>query len=404
MSYELLESNGGRQIKAWIQGVPLGENARQQLRNLASLDFIHSHVAVMPDVHYGIGAAVGSVIATNGAIVPAAVGVDIGCGLIAQRTSVTATQLPDNLAQLRTEIEAAIPHGGLGRKGGWKKQVPPQIERHFNKSGLAEDLQRLTNKHPELQKANSLIHLGTLGGGNHFIELCLDEKQHLWVMLHSGSRGIGNRIGRYFIARAQKQLANKLNKKKLPDKNLAWFQQGEKDFNDYLDAVAWAQDFALANRRLMLERILKVLHQKLPPFTLKQSAVNCHHNYVARERHFNAEVWITRKGAVRAGAGELGIIPGSMGTKSYIVRGKGNPQSFQSCSHGAGRAMSRNEARHRFSLEDHRRATTGVECRKDEGVLDETPAAYKNIDKVMEAQRDLVEIAHTLKQVVCVKG
>ncbi len=404
MNYEILQSRGGAPIKAWIRGVPLEEAARRQLYNLASLDFVHGHVAVMPDAHYGIGSAVGSVFAARGAIIPAAVGVDIGCGMIAQRTSVKAAELPDSLARLRAGIEAAVPHGGMGREGGWRNGAPPRVERHFEKSGLGEGLRRLGAKYPELLKANSLIHLGTLGGGNHFIELCLDEEQRLWIMLHSGSRGVGNRIGRSFITRARERLEHGECGGPLPDRNLAWFRQGDDLFNDYLDAVAWAQDFALSNRRLMLERTLEVLRRELPPFSLEQAAVNCHHNYVARERHFGAEVWVTRKGAVRAGAGELGIIPGSMGTRSYIVRGKGNPQSFESCSHGAGRAMSRGEAKRRFSLKDHRLATSGVECRKDRGVLDETPAAYKDIDAVLAAQGDLVEIAHTLKQVVCVKG
>lgn len=402
--YEIIET-GNAIIKAWTKGVPVEDAARQQLVNVAGLPFIHSHVAAMPDVHWGKGATVGSVIATKGAIIPAAVGVDIGCGMMAVQTSLTASHLPDSLAGLRSAIEHAVPHGGKGKTAGWGDHTPSRVTNRFESSGLASGLARLEDKHPAVAGANSLVHLGTLGSGNHFIELCLDEADRLWVMLHSGSRGIGNRIGTYFIQEARKQLEKKELGHALPDRDLAYFVEGaDVLFDDYTAAVLWAQDFARTNREVMMERILLTIRDLLPPFQTTKQAVNCHHNYVARERHFDADVWVTRKGAVRAGAGELGIIPGSMGAKSFIVRGKGDAESFQSCSHGAGRSMSRTEAKRRFTLEDHAQATAGVECRKDAGVIDETPAAYKDIDAVMAAQTDLVDVLHTLKQIVCVKG
>ncbi len=403
--FETIET-GGAPVKAWIKGVPVEDSARMQLANVARLPFIHSHVAAMPDIHFGRGATVGSVIATRGAIIPAAVGVDIGCGMMALRTSLTAEELPDDLSMIRSDIERSVPHGGVGPKGGWMKGVPNPIASRFADSGLADRLTAIEAKHPKIRGANHVIHLGTLGTGNHFIELCLDEEARVWVMLHSGSRGIGNRIGTYFIAEAREALTKRGYG--LPDKDLSWFEEGEALFADYVEAVLWAQDFARANRETMMERVIASLRYRLPKsaakFRIEKEAVNCHHNYVARERHFGADVWVTRKGAVRAGAGELGIIPGSMGAKSYIVRGKGNEQSFCSCSHGAGRKMSRTAAKEAFTLADHRAATDGVECRKDRGVIDETPGAYKDIDAVMAAQTDLVEVVHTLKQVVCVKG
>jgi tRNA-splicing ligase RtcB len=391
-------------IKAWVDGVPVEDAARRQLFNIAALPFIHAHVAVMPDVHLGKGATVGSVIATRGAIVPAAVGVDIGCGMMAVRTSLTAGDLPDSLARLRLGIEAAVPHGGVGLRGGWKDGVPNAVGRRFVESGLADRLEELEERHPAIRNAQSVTHLGSLGGGNHFIEICLDEEERVWAMLHSGSRGIGNRIGTFFIARAREALDRRQLTRPLPDKDLAWLEEGEREFEDYIAAVGWAQEFARHNREVMMAAVLRVMRDQLPPFRMHKQAIDCHHNYVEREAHFGAEVWVTRKGAVRAAAGDLGIIPGSMGARSYIVRGLGNAQSFHSCAHGAGRRMSRGEAKRRFTLADHRAATAAVECRKDAGVIDETPAAYKDIDAVMAAQTDLVEIVHTLRQVVCVKG
>jgi tRNA-splicing ligase RtcB len=391
-------------IKAWVDGVPVEDAARRQLFNIASLPFIHGHVAVMPDVHLGKGATVGSVIATRAAIVPAAVGVDIGCGMMAVRTTLTAGDLPDSLAKLRLGIEAAVPHGGVGLKGGWKDGVPNAVGRLFSETGLADGLKDLEDKHPAIRDAQSVTHLGSLGGGNHFIEVCLDEEARVWAMLHSGSRGIGNRIGTHFIARARESLDRRQLTRPLPDRDLAWLEEGEPLFEDYVAAVTWAQEFARHNREVMMAAVLRVMREQLPAFQMQRQAINCHHNYVERETHFGAPVWVTRKGAVRAGDGDLGIIPGSMGAKSYIVRGKGNAESFSSCAHGAGRRMSRGEAKRRFTLADHVEATAAVECRKDPGVIDETPMAYKDIDAVMAAQADLVDIVHTLRQVVCVKG
>ncbi|HEV8113610.1 MAG TPA: RtcB family protein [Planctomycetota bacterium] len=403
-NYDLLETEGGVPIKAWIRGVPMEDEARRQLENVARLPFVHRWVAAMPDVHYGIGATVGSVVATRGAIVPAAVGVDIGCGMMAVQTSLRAADLPDDLGPMRAAIEKAVPHGRTaGRRdpGAWHDPPAPAAEAWKE---LGPAFERIARKHPKVKDANTVVHLGTLGTGNHFIEVCLDESDTLWFLLHSGSRGVGNRIGSYFIELAKKDLGHRLGN--LPDEDLAYFEEGAEHFADYVEAVDWAQRFAMKNRELMMAAVVRAAASVhgIPPFDAQLVAVNCHHNYVARERHYGADVFVTRKGAVRAGLGELGIIPGSMGAASYIVLGKGHPEAFESCSHGAGRAMSRTKARQVFTLADHRAATAHVECRKDEKVLDETPGAYKPIDKVMEAQRDLVEVVHTLRQVVCVKG
>jgi tRNA-splicing ligase RtcB len=406
MPYEVIKGDGGVPIKAWTVGVPIEDAARQQLLNVASLPIVHRWVAAMPDVHWGMGATVGSVIPTLGAIIPAAVGVDIGCGMIAQQTTLRAADLPDDLRGVRGAIERAVPHGrtdngGRSDRGAWG-QLPPAVAERW--TGLQPGYARLVANHPKLGSGNDVNHLGTLGTGNHFIEVCLDEAERVWFMLHSGSRGVGNRIGTYFIRLAREDMRRHIAN--LPDKDLAYLKEGSRHFDDYVAAVEWAQTFALANRSLMMDAVVRAVAAVpgMPPFRLAAQAVNCHHNYVARERHYGADVFVTRKGAVRAGAGDLGIIPGSMGARSFIVRGKGNAASFQSCSHGAGRAMSRTEARKRFTLADHAAATAGVECRKDADVLDETPGAYKPIDAVMRAQDDLVAIVHTLRQVVCVKG
>jgi tRNA-splicing ligase RtcB len=404
--YQLFKNEDGVPIKAWIRGVPFEQTAADQLRNVARLPIVHKWVAAMPDVHWGIGATVGSVIPTSGAIIPAAVGVDIGCGMMAVRTNLSANDLPESLRGLRGAIEKAVPHGrtdrgGRADRGSWGRP-PPRAESAWKE--LHADYARILARHPSLDRGRTYEHLGTLGTGNHFIEICLDERDRMWVMLHSGSRGVGNRIGMYFIALARKDMRGHIAN--LPDQDLAYFSEGAKHFDDYVFAVEWAQRFARRNRDLMMEAILETLTRSsdLPPFRADLLAVNCHHNYVAKEQHYGKVVFVTRKGAVRAREGDLGIIPGSMGARSYIVRGKGNPESFHSCSHGAGRAMSRREAKRRFTVDDHMRMTSGVECRKDADVLDETPAAYKPIDKVMEAQSDLVEVLHELRQVVCVKG
>lgn len=401
---------GGAPIKAWIDGVPLEDAARRQLVNVASLPFIHHHIAAMPDVHWGMGATVGSVIPTKGAIIPAAVGVDIGCGMVAARTALTASDLPDGLAGLRIAIEKAVPHGrtnhgGDGDRGAWHNVPDAAVAALRDESNLATRLAVIAGKHPKLARSAERAprHMGTLGTGNHFIEICLDETDAVWVMLHSGSRGIGNQIGQYFIERAKEDMRRWFIN--LPDQDLAYLAEGTQNFDDYVEAVEWAQTFALANRSMMLNATMRALGQSLGrTFAWGSVAVNCHHNYVAKEQHFGANVWITRKGAVRAREGDLGIIPGSMGARSYIVRGKGNADSFHTCSHGAGRAMSRAEAKRRFTVADHAAATAGIECRKDADVIDETPMAYKSIDAVMAAQVDLVEIVHTLRQIVCVKG
>jgi tRNA-splicing ligase RtcB len=385
-------------IKAWVAGVEFDERARRQVANMASLPFIHSHVAVMPDVHVGIGATVGSVIPTIGAIVPASVGVDIGCGMVAQRLTLRHEDLPDSLAPIRKTIERTIPVGFA-----MHANVPEPVREAW--LALEPAFKKLVDKYPKNDSRKAANQLGTMGGGNHFCEVTVDTEGYLWVVIHSGSRGIGNRIGTFFIERAKREML-KLGVE-LVDRDLAYLTENTESFDDYVEAVGWAQSYARLNRDLMMERTLQALAHaavKLPPFGLKEKAVNCHHNFVARERHFGADVYVTRKGAVRAGKGEFGIIPGSMGARSFIVRGKGNPESFESCSHGAGRRMSRKEAERRLTLADLERETAGVECRKDRGVLDEAPSAYKSIDAVMAAQSDLVEVVYEFKQVVCVKG
>lgn len=398
MAYEVIETEGVP-IKAWTEGVPVEDEARRQLINIARLPFVFRHVAAMPDVHLGIGATVGSVIPTVGAVIPAAVGVDIGCGMCAVRTSLRAEQLPDSLRDIRLAIEEAVPVGFA-----MHRETPMGVSKTWRKR-FADGYKEMIARFPEIEQKDATAaprQLGTLGGGNHFIELCLDEAGDLWVMLHSGSRGIGNKIGVFFIERAKQIAAER--EISLADRNLAWLEDGSADFREYVRWLGWAQDYARANRDAMLGAVVAALERRFPSLALTAEAVNCHHNYASLEEHFGHRVWVTRKGAVRAGAGELGIIPGSMGAKSFIVRGKGNAESFMTCSHGAGRRLSRTAAKKAFTLEDHAAATAHVECRKDGGVLDETPGAYKDIDAVMAAQSDLVEVVHTLKQVVCVKG
>lgn len=435
-------------IKAWVDNVPVESEAIDQLRNVASLPFIYKHVAAMPDVHVGMGATIGSVIATKDAVIPSAVGVDIGCGMIAQRTHLKIEDL--SLKELRKNIENAVPHGrsnngGKGDKGSWSN-IPKLVQKIW-KHALEDDFERIVKENRGLlhHKVNTVNHLGTLGGGNHFIEICVDEEDHVWIMLHSGSRGIGNRIGQYFInlakevcktspklkqkieqeiqkffeseefkslsksKRRAKAVSMKMNwssilkdaSRELPDPNLAYFTKDDPEFKRYLNATRWALKFAMYNRSIMMELVGSVLCDDFKSESFSE-LINCHHNYV--EYDLENDIYITRKGAISARKGQLGIIPGSMGAKSYIVSGLGNPDSFWSASHGAGRIMSRTEAKQTFTIQDHIKTTQGVECRKDEDILDETPMAYKNIDKVMEAQKSLVEIKHTLKQVICVKG
>ncbi len=385
-------------VRIWTDDVE--GDARQQLVNISRLPIVHHHVAAMPDVHLGIGATVGSVIPTKGAIIPAAVGVDIGCGMIATRLSLTANDLDERgLKRVFDQISRDVPVGFNQHDERDARAPAAKPFRH----GLA----RILEKHPAIAKrvgkrADWVRQLGTLGGGNHFIELCLDEAGQAWAMLHSGSRGIGNAIGTYFIELARRDAER--HELRLPDRDLAYFTEGAQHFDDYVEAVGWAQDYARANRAEMMALVLAALARHVPRFEVTAEAVNCHHNYVERETHYGERVWVTRKGAIRAGAGDLGIIPGSMGARSYIVRGRGAAESFQSCAHGAGRRMSRNEAKRRFSRQDLEAQTAGVVCRKDKGVIDEIPGAYKDIDEVMANQSDLVEVLHTLKQIVCVKG
>jgi len=410
MNYQQLNVPGGVSVKMWTNGVPVEAEAQRQLENAAKLPIVFSHVAVMPDVHYGIGATIGSVIPTIKAIIPAAVGVDIGCGMIACKTTLVASDLPDNLGPLRSEIEKAVPHGmspkqyrrdGSNRdKGSWEN-TPIAADAAWTQ--LVTEFDALCVDYPRLKNTNNHRHMGTLGGGNHFVEICLDEAGSVWIMLHSGSRGVGNAIGTHFIELAKKDA--ELHQRNLPDQDLAYFEEGAQYFGDYVRGVGWAQKFARLNREVMTQAVIGALRKTIAkPFETHLEAVNCHHNYVQKETHFGQEVFVTRKGAVSAKVGELGIIPGSMGAKSFIVRGKGNPDSFNSCSHGAGRTMSRTKAKKLFTVQDQIDATAGVECRKDADVIDEIPMAYKDIDAVMLAQNDLVEVVYTLKQVVCVKG
>jgi tRNA-splicing ligase RtcB len=389
----------GRPVYAWVDGVEFDAGARAQVANMASLPFVHDHIAVMPDVHLGKGASVGSVVPTLGAIVPAAVGVDIGCGMIAQQLTLRAEDLPSDLRRVRNALERQIPVGQ-----GAHREVPASID-YVWETQLAQSYARVVARAPKVSVRTARQQLGTMGGGNHFCELCLDERGNVWLVLHSGSRGAGNRIGTVYIEMARREL-EQLGVT-LADRDLAHLSEHTPSFDGYVEAVGWAQEYARLNRELMLGRAIAALSHRnvgLPAFERGATVVNCHHNYVARERHYGADVYVTRKGAVRAGYGELGFIPGSMGARSFVVRGRGNAESFQSCSHGAGRRLSRTQARRTLTLGDLERETDGIECRKDAGVLDEAPSAYKDIDAVMAAQRDLVAIVHTLRQVVCVKG
>jgi tRNA-splicing ligase RtcB len=407
----IMDLNTLTNVRAWTRGVEVEHDAIAQIRNIASLPILAGPIAVMPDVHLGKGATVGSVIPTRGAIIPAAVGVDIGCGMCAVRTTLTAADLPESLSHVRARIEQLVPVGfeyhdeelnpaheahGAANAGRDLKRRMDALFARYEKLAIVDTLGKVDSRRVWKQ-------LGTLGGGNHFIELCLDEANHVWVMLHSGSRNIGNLIGQTSISTARR-LAERAHVA-LPDKNLAWLNEGTTEFNDYVAGLGWAQDYAALNRDLMLFRIMRALREALGrDIGTTKEAINCHHNYATIEEHLGSKVWITRKGAVSAREGQLGIIPGSMGAKSYIVQGKGELAAYCSCSHGAGRRMSRTAAKKQFNVNDLRTQTAGVECRKDGGVIDEIPAAYKNIDAVMAAQADLVDVVHALKQVLCVKG
>lgn len=412
-NFDVIAELGVRPIKMWTRGVPVEDEAIQQLRNIARMPFIHKHVAAMPDVHWGMGATVGSVIATKGAIIPAAVGVDIGCGMVASRTSLMASDLPDSLLAMRTAIEANVPHGRTdggksNDRGAWGELPRVVLDAYCadtDEGHLGGDLDAIMKKHPKIAQAAKRAphHLGTLGTGNHFIEVCLDESDRVWVMLHSGSRGIGNKIGSYFIELAKQDMRQWFIN--LPDDDLAYLPQGTVHFKDYVEAVSWAQRFARTNREIMMHQVLAAMQNVLGrTFDSNVEAINCHHNYIAMENHFGENVWVTRKGAVRAREGDRGIIPGSMGACSYIVMGKGNTESFTSCSHGAGRRMSRGQAKKTITMEQHVADTAGIECRQDSDVIDESPKAYKPIDAVMEAQTDLVSVLYKLRQVLNVKG
>lgn len=444
-------------IKAWVDGVLVESGAIDQLRNVSELPFIYKHLAVMPDVHIGVGATIGSVIPTKGAVIPSAVGVDIGCGVNALPTSIILSDIPiDKRHFLRLEIEKLIPtgrsnSGGKGDKGAWKN-IPKDVQ-YMWQSELEKELDQILKKHPGIRSRHGLNdknHLGTLGGGNHFIEICVDLNDRIWILLHSGSRGIGNRIGQYFIQlaknkcldapiseikRIEKELKDYFNSSefyslpnykkkfasekkkfdsarerkklsvKLPHSDLAYFTEDMSEFHDYIIAVLWAQKYAKISRSLMIKRVVNALENIIGSFKYDyNNMISCHHNYVNKEIHFCEEIFVTRKGAISACIGEKAIIPGSMGSKSYIVEGLGNEESFCSASHGAGRSMSRSEAKKIFTIEDHIRDTEGIECVKNSSVIDETPGAYKSIDDVMNAQVDLVKPIEQLKQIICVKG
>lgn len=403
MSYETI-GGGLVPVKAWVHGVPVEDVARKQLVETASLPIVWPHVAVMPDVHWGMGATVGSVVPTRGAIVPACVGVDLGCGMAAVPTTLCSEDLGDTARSIFEALEDAIPHGrtdngGANDRGAWGT-VPPDVAARW--ATMVPSFERLAMTRAADRAPRQL---GTLGTGNHFVEVCLDETDRVWLMLHSGSRGVGNAIGSHFIALAKKRCAT--DGVKLPNADLAWLPEGTPEFSAYVEAVSWAQEYAHENRRAMMAAAVAAMTRLFGEMrfaVVGPEAVECHHNYVSREEHFGESLYVTRKGAVSARAGQLGIIPGSMGAKSFIVRGKGNADSFHTCSHGAGRVMSRGAAKKQITLAMHESDTAGVVCRKDADVLDESPRAYKNVDDVMAAQADLVEVVHTLKGIVCVKG
>lgn len=403
---ELYEQMLGGKAKFWTGDMPVEQEALDQIRNISNLPILDGHIAVMPDVHFGKGATVGSVLPLRAAVIPAAVGVDIGCGMMAVQLSLKASDLPDSLHEVRAQIERDIPVGinyhhrlintnSKGLEGMRVQREREKLLTAFDKLRIMERIKRFDEKR--------MVHqIGTLGGGNHFIEICIDTEQNVWVMLHSGSRNVGKTIGEAATEFAKDEAYKR--GLTLADMNLAWLDEGTELFEEYVEGMSWAQGYARINRDTMMLLVLEALKRKLKPFTIVNDAVNIHHNYLSQEEHYGRSVWVTRKGAVSAAKGQWGIIPGSMGAKSFIVCGKGHEAAYCSCSHGAGRKMSRNKAKKEISLEQFAEQTAGVECRKDAGVLDEAPGAYKDIDEVMAAQSDLVEIKATLKQVMCVKG
>lgn len=403
---ELYEQMFGGKAKFWTGDMEVEQEALNQIRNISNLPILDGHIAIMPDVHFGMGATVGSVLPLKAAVIPAAVGVDIGCGMIAVQLSLKASDLPDDLKAVRAQIERDVPvgfnyhhrHINTNSKG----LEGMRIQRERDKLLNAFEGLRIMKRIGKFDEKRMAQQIGTLGGGNHFIELCLDTEQNVWVMLHSGSRNVGKTIGECATEFAKERALSAGIK--LPDMNLAWFDEGTEMFDEYVEGMSWAQGYARLNRDLMMLFVLDALKRHLKPFTLVNDAVNIHHNYLSQETHYGRSMWITRKGAVSAAKGQWGIIPGSMGAKSFIVCGKGHEAAYCSCSHGAGRVMSRTKAKKTISVEEFAQQTSGVECRKDEGMLDEAPGAYKDIEAVMAAQSDLVEVKATLKQILCVKG
>lgn len=424
-------SEGKVPVKIWTDEID--SMTYDQLNNMSQLPFIHKHISVMPDGHGGKGACVGSVIPTNGAIIPAAVGVDIGCGMMAVETNLTSHDFNDSLLnELNQSLQRSIPTGGgAGYNDNFKDSKFNTFEFALSNRTNSWDLlqnrlceglkgsydrsliQHILIKHPDIYGKNrkgsidllykkGYLQLGSLGGGNHFIEICVDERDVIWVMLHSGSRGIGNIIGNYFIGLAKKEMERFFIQ--LPDKDLSYLVDGTEYFEDYIDALNWCQEYARINREVMMDSIFAQIRHKIPHVEYGKFAINCHHNYTNKENHYGKNIWVSRKGAIRAREGDMGIIPGSMGAKSFIVRGKGSNESFHSCSHGAGRKMSRTEAKKQFNFEDLKRQTNGIACSLRESIVDEIPSAYKDIDTVMENQKDLVEVVHTLKQILNIKG
>jgi tRNA-splicing ligase RtcB (3'-phosphate/5'-hydroxy nucleic acid ligase) len=402
-NFTQLEAGEGKHVKAWMTGVDFDANTIEQLKRAARLPVVYPYVAAMPDAHLGYGSTVGSVIPTRDAVIPAAVGVDIGCGMVYQPLDIHREDLPLDLGELRAALESAIPNGGPGLAGAWSEYVPARVRTVWSRD-FDQHYQLLGHDFPDAVTNLAMRQLGTLGTGNHFVELVTShETENVGIVLHSGSRGLGNKIGSFFT-RAAKEYCN-FWKLELPDPDLAFLSRGSEMFDAYLDAVEFAQAYAWENRLLILQAAYEIMVQFVGFAGIGRAPlIHCHHNYLAEEIHFGEKLFVTRKGAVRAALGDRGIIPGSMGARTYIVEGLGSEDSFTSCSHGAGRIMSRTAAKKAFTVEDHIKATEGVECDKTAGTIDETPGAYKDIEAVMAAQSDLVKPLYTVKQFLCVKG